>query len=101
MDYNPAMRALQVLLLVVAMPAAAAGAPPRGGGPGEVPRAVSLAEGLSLEQAVKRAEKRYKARAVRADERNEGGRRVYHIRLLGEDGRVFEITVDASTGRTE
>ncbi len=56
---------------------------------------------LTLDEAVQQAEKRYKARAVRAEEREENGRLVYHIRLLSEDGRVFDITVDAATGRME
>jgi uncharacterized membrane protein YkoI len=54
---------------------------------------------ISLDEAVARAERRYKARAVRAEEKRHGDRVVYRIRLLGEDGRVFEVRVDAATGR--
>ena len=54
---------------------------------------------LSLDEAVARAERRYKARAVRAEEKRNGDRIEYRIRLLGDDGRVFEVRVDAATGR--
>ncbi len=53
---------------------------------------------ISLDEAVARAERRHGARAVRAEEKRRGDRLVYRIRLLGDDGRVFEVTVDAETG---
>lgn len=65
------------------------------------PRAVTLADGLSLDEAVARAEKQFNARVVRAEERRRGDRRVYQIRLLSSDGRVFDVTVDAESGRVE
>lgn len=54
---------------------------------------------ISLDEAVARAERRYKARAVRAESRRHGDRIEYRIRLLGDDGRVFEVRVDAGSGR--
>jgi uncharacterized membrane protein YkoI len=54
---------------------------------------------VTLDEAVARAERRYQARAVRAEEKRHGDRVEYRIRLLGEDGRVFEVRVDAGTGR--
>jgi uncharacterized membrane protein YkoI len=36
---------------------------------------------------------------VRAEEKRHGNRVEYRIRLLGNDGRVFEVRVDAATGR--
>jgi uncharacterized membrane protein YkoI len=54
---------------------------------------------LSLDEAVARAERRHNARAVRAEEKRHGNRVEYRIRLLGNDGRVFEVRVDAATGR--
>jgi uncharacterized membrane protein YkoI len=54
---------------------------------------------LSLDEAVARAERRHNARAVRAEEKRNGDRVEYRIRLLGNDGRVFEIRIDAATGR--
>lgn len=56
-------------------------------------------QGISLDEAVARAERRYKARAVRAEEKRHGDRIEYRIRLLGDDGRVFEVRIDAATGR--
>jgi uncharacterized membrane protein YkoI len=50
---------------------------------------------------VARAERHHKARAVRAEERRHGDRIEYRIRLLGDDGRVFEVRVDAATGRED
>ena len=54
---------------------------------------------VSLDEAVAQAERRYKARAVRAEEKRHGDRIEYRIRLLGDDGRVFEVRIDAATGR--
>ncbi len=54
---------------------------------------------ISLDEAVARAERQYKARAVRAEEKRHGDRVEYRIRLLGDDGRVFEVRVDAASGR--
>src|SRR5262245_44143733 len=54
---------------------------------------------ISLDEAVARAERRYKARAAKAEEKRHGDRVEYRIRLLADDGRVFEIRIDAATGR--
>ncbi len=54
---------------------------------------------ISLDEAVAQAERRYKARVVRAEEKRHGDRVEYRIRLLGDDGRVFEVRIDAATGR--
>ncbi len=54
---------------------------------------------VSLDEAVAQAERRYKARAVLAEEKRHGERIEYRIRLLGDDGRVFEVRIDAATGR--
>ena len=56
-------------------------------------------QALSLDEAVARAERRHNARAVRAEEKRHGDRVEYRIRLLGNDGRVFEVRIDAATGR--
>jgi uncharacterized membrane protein YkoI len=68
-------------------------------GAGTEPAAEMHVDGpLSLEQAVARAERRYAARAVRAEEHREGNRTVYRIRLLTADGRVIDVTVDPASG---
>jgi uncharacterized membrane protein YkoI len=54
--------------------------------------------GISLDQAVAMAERRYRAKAVRADTVSNNGRVVYQIRLLGPDGKVWTVHVDAQSG---
>lgn len=95
-------RTLPILAVLLALagaglPAADAAAAnrPRGDGDGRAQAEAAI----SLDEAVARAERRYKARAVRAEEKRHGDRIEYRIRLLGDDGRVFEIRVDAATGR--
>jgi Peptidase propeptide and YPEB domain len=55
--------------------------------------------GMSLDEAVRMVESRYRARAVRAETVNSGGRRVHEIRLLNSEGRVWKVRVDAETGQ--
>jgi hypothetical protein len=57
-------------------------------------------DGISLDEAVRRAEAQYNARVVRTDVQDEDGRKVYVLKLLSEDGRVITVRVDAQTGRT-
>ncbi len=91
-----ATAALCLLLATAALPAAVANAQGhRGRDRGE--RTVAD-RAISLDEAVARAERRHKARAVRAEEKRRGDRVEYRIRLLGEDGRVFEVRIDAATG---
>ncbi len=56
---------------------------------------------ITLDEAVAQAERRYNARAVRAEEKRHGDRIEYRIRLLAEDGRVFEVRIDAGSGRED
>lgn len=63
-------------------------------GPSSAPQ-----EGISLDEAVDRAQRRYNARVVRAETREDGGRRVHVLRLLSDDSRVWTVRVDASTGQ--
>jgi uncharacterized membrane protein YkoI len=54
---------------------------------------------VSLDQAVSLVEKRYKAKVVRTDTRENDGRRMYVLRLLdNRSGRVWTVQVDATTG---
>jgi len=57
-------------------------------------------DGISLDEAVRRAEAQYRAKVVRTDVQDEDGRKVYVLKLLSEDGRVITVRVDASTGRS-
>lgn len=96
----PTICALAVLLLSAGPAAPAAVA--RGERPPATDGARALAEqGLTLDEAVARMERKYKARAVRAEEKRRDGRVVYRIRLLSDDGRVFDVEVDAATGAVE
>lgn len=91
-----------VLMLLVAGNATALVGTSAPAAPGRAsPVAAAFADGISLDEAVARAEKQYNARVVRAEEKERNGRRVYRIRLLGVDGRVFEVEVDAASGKAE
>jgi uncharacterized membrane protein YkoI len=61
-------------------------------------RQILLANTISLDQAVKMAEQRFKARVVRAEARHDGDHTVYVLRMLNESGRVWTVRVDASNG---
>jgi uncharacterized membrane protein YkoI len=61
---------------------------------------VNQSGGMSLDEAVRMVESRYRARAVKAETVNSGGRRVHEIRLLNAEGRVWKVRVDAETGQS-
>lgn len=94
------LAALCLLLVTAALPAADALAAGSHRGPGGGERALAD-RAISLDQAVAQVERRYKARAVRAEEKRHDNRIEYRIRLLAEDGRVFEVRVDAASGRED
>ncbi|HUQ11483.1 MAG TPA: PepSY domain-containing protein [Steroidobacteraceae bacterium] len=56
-------------------------------------------DGITLDEAVSRAERQHHARVVRTDVQDEDGRKVYVLKLLSDDGRVFTVRIDAATGR--
>jgi uncharacterized membrane protein YkoI len=53
---------------------------------------------LSMDQAVRLVERRYRARVVRAETRTQGDRTIYVLRMLDGAGRVFSVRVDAASG---
>lgn len=53
---------------------------------------------LSMAQAVRLAQHRFRARVVRAETQSQGDRTIYVLRMLDETGRVFAVRVDAVTG---
>jgi uncharacterized membrane protein YkoI len=59
---------------------------------------VAVVTGVSMDQAVKMAEQRFKARVVRADTEHEGVRTIYILKLLDDAGHVWTVRVDASNG---
>lgn len=56
-------------------------------------------DGISLDEAVRRAEAQFRARVVRTEVQDEDGRTVYVLKLLSENGRVMTVRIDAATGR--
>ena len=67
---------------------------------GEAPVKAFAAQrgGISLSQATAMAQSRYPGRVVRAESVMIGDRVVHEIRILGNDGRVRTVRVDAQTG---
>jgi len=53
---------------------------------------------ISLGQATAMARSRYPGRVVRAEMVMMGDRVIYEIRILGDDGRVRTVRIDAQTG---
>jgi hypothetical protein len=67
----------------------------------EQPLQIAQRGGVSLQQAVRMATRRYEGRVVRAVTVDNGGRRVHEIRILqSEGGRVVTVRIDAQTGET-
>jgi uncharacterized membrane protein YkoI len=54
--------------------------------------------GVSLAQATAMATSRYRGRVVKAETVSRGDRVVHEIRILGEDGKVRTVRIDARTG---
>lgn len=53
---------------------------------------------VSLREATALAQRRFPGRVARAETVTTGNRRVHVIRILGDDGRVRTVRVDAETG---
>ena len=53
---------------------------------------------LTLGEAIQLAQSRYPGRVVRAQTIQQGNGAVHEIRIIGNDGRVHTVTVDARTG---
>ena len=82
-------------LLLAAGPMAALSLAPT---PAHAAPAAAAAGGMSMDQAVKMAEKRFHARVVSAETQKDGGRNVYVLKLLNETGHVWTVHVDSATG---
>jgi uncharacterized membrane protein YkoI len=54
---------------------------------------------ISLEQATAIARRQHEGRLVKAEPVTRGGRLIYEIRILGDDGRVRTVRIDAETGQ--
>jgi len=64
----------------------------------EPQEAMTFANTISMDQAVKIAEQRFQARVVRAEAEKDGEHTIYVLRMLNESGRVWTVRVDASNG---
>jgi uncharacterized membrane protein YkoI len=58
-------------------------------------------EGMSLDEAVAMVERRFKAKVVRTEVRQDGDRKIYVLRLLNDESRVWTVRVDASSGSVQ
>ncbi len=67
-------------------------------GPGRSVQIAQAERGISLDEAVERAQRAHNARVIRTDVREERGRRIYVLRMLSDDSRVWTVRIDASTG---
>jgi len=54
---------------------------------------------MSLQSAIAMVQSRFDATVVKTDVIDEGGHRVYSLRLLNREGRVWTVRVDAETGQ--
>ena len=63
-----------------------------------VARQTSAQRKVSMEQAVRLAQHRFRARVVRAETEMQGDRTIYVLRMLDDTGRVFAVRVDAASG---
>jgi uncharacterized membrane protein YkoI len=89
---------LVLLLCTVAANAASGGAvtPPTVQGKAEL-----RTDSVSMDQAVKMVEERFRARVVRAETQTDDGHTVYVLRLLDESGKVWTVRVDAESGSVQ
>jgi uncharacterized membrane protein YkoI len=67
----------------------------------EVPRGNTPAGEVSMEQAVRMVEQRYRARVVKAESRKDNGRTTYVLKLLNDSGKVWTVHVDAASGAVQ
>ncbi len=100
------LRASISTIVILALAAGAVGsevrasdAPGRAGeAPDRVGDLVLATAAVSMDQAVKMAEQRFKARVVRAETQHDGARTIYVLKLLNDAGRVWTVHVDATNG---
>ena len=75
---------------------------PGGGGqslaPGNTLTQLPQRRQLTLAEAIQLAQSRYPGRVVRAQTSQTGNGAVHEIRIISNDGRVHNVTVDARTG---
>ena len=57
-----------------------------------------LQSGISLSDAIARAQSRFPGKVVKAETRRRGGRRQHVVRIINDQGRVRTFRIDAQTG---
>jgi len=62
------------------------------------PPVLALAHPMSVPQAVKLVQERYRGKVVRTETRQEGGHTIYLMRVLSDTGLVRTVRVDAQDG---
>ena len=96
------MNAWRTALLFLWLPPVGAALPAASVAAGEpAGRAVVASATVSMDQAVKMVEQRYRARVVKAEAHKDNGRTVYVLRLLNDSGKVWTVRVDASDGSVQ
>jgi uncharacterized membrane protein YkoI len=96
------MNAWRAALLILWLPVVGAALPAASAAAGEpVGRTVAASAVVSLDQAVKMVEQRYRARVVKAEAQKDNGRTVYVLRLLNDSGKVWTVRVDAADGSVQ
>lgn len=61
-------------------------------------RVVAQADAVPLDQVLRAIAGRFPGRALAAERAEQGGRQVYRIKWLGNDGKVREVLADARSG---
>ena len=56
---------------------------------------------VSMEQAVRMVEQRFRARVVKAESHKDNGRTTYVLKLLDDSGKVRTVHVDAASGAVQ
>ena len=86
----------RALLALLAVPPLVAANPPAAP---VTSNAVQLADsGITMDQAVRLVEQRYRARVVKAEAQRDNGHTIYALRLLDDSGKVWTVHVDAASG---
>jgi uncharacterized membrane protein YkoI len=88
---------LAFLLLAAPLAQAGEGTGPSPSREGSRGGRIVLAEGISLQQAKSMAERRFRAKVISEEVRQEGDRKIYILRLLN-DKESWIVRVDAATG---
>jgi uncharacterized membrane protein YkoI len=92
------MRIVVTFLILSVCALAVHAAPGRAVAPSNLDERTVTATAMSMDQAVKMVEQRFRARVVRAETESDTGHTVYVLRLLDDSGKVWTVRVDADNG---